>query len=622
MNVESNSFKILNIIIPFNTSEFQMTSPLSRRKFLTTTGTIAAGVSSTSMESFSEEIHLVEFKYGVASGDPLRDSVIIWTHAKFLNSEKPVPLIWQVSTDNGFQNIVNSGKIKAVNKTGFTAKVDVDGLNANSSYFYRFIYKDGISSEIGKTRTLPDTNSTDTIKIAFFSCSLYSAGYFNCYDHASNSDAQFSVHLGDYIYEYGSDPAEYGNSTGKKINRLIKPGKNIVTLQDYRVRYALYRSDKSLQALHAKMPWITVWDDHEFANNAFLTGAENHDPSRQGDWQTRKNIAARVYHEWMPIRTPDPKNLLKIYRKFDFGSVFSLHMLDTRIDGRTQQYAHFGDIEGEYKYEDYLDGLTTKINGIPKDVLRTLISPEQMNWLKEGLTNSNTTWQIVGNQIIMAKLWMPTSVLKSLGEYIANPKDLTNKDLLMSSINDYLNAKAINLSSPSSLTKVQKDLLDLSSNPHLPFNLDAWDGYPMSRETILQTAKSAKNNLIVISGDSHNAWFNTLTTLNGEKVGYEFAGTSVSSPGLETVGMGDFAPLIDGTVLNTKLGSNASGVGLGLINDVNYANTKNRGYLKLTVNKETLSGDFIYVNNVLSKNYTGSIGKTITITSTGKVNYS
>ena len=246
-----------------------------------------------------------EFKYGVASGDPLTDRVILWTHAKIANSVATVRLSWQVATDSAFANVVSKGAVDATEAAGFTAKVDATGLAQGQSYFYRFIDSANVVSPVGATRTLPAAGVA-SLKFAVFSCTLYSEGFFNVYDAASKSDAQYALHLGDYIYEYGADPAQFGNSTAVALGRVVAPTNDIVSLSDYRTRYALYRSDATLQALHAKMPWITVWDDHEFANNAYVGGAENHNTAKQGDWTTRKNIAAKVYHEWMPIRSPLP----------------------------------------------------------------------------------------------------------------------------------------------------------------------------------------------------------------------------------------------------------------------------------------------------------------------------
>ena len=234
------------------------------------------------------------FAFGVASGDPLADRVILWTHSKIPNSTSDVNLTWQVASDAAFANVVRSGALTATEASSFTAKVDVTGLTAGASYFYRFRDATGAASTVGVTRTLPASN-TASVKFAVFSCSLYSEGYFHAYDAAAKSDALYALHLGDYIYEYGADPKQYGNSNIPS-NRLTSPANDIVTMNDYRTRHALYKSDLNLQAAHAKMPWITIWDDHEFANNGYVNGAENHKRATQGDWVTRKNIAAKVYH--------------------------------------------------------------------------------------------------------------------------------------------------------------------------------------------------------------------------------------------------------------------------------------------------------------------------------------
>ncbi len=537
------------------------------------------------------------FAFGVASGDPLADSVILWTHAKIAASTADVSLTWEVATDAAFTAIVRSGTLLATEASSFTAKVDVKGLSAGSAYFYRFRDAAGVRSTVGSTRTLP-VGSVASVKFAVFSCSLYSEGYFHAYDSAAKSDAQYAIHLGDYIYEYGSDPVKFGN-TSIPGGRVASPANDIVTMNDYRTRHALYKSDLNLQALHAKMPWITVWDDHEFANNAYVTGAQNHNTATQGDWVTRKNIAAKVYHEWMPIRTPDVNNLLKIYRRFDFGNVFSLHMVDTRIEGRDRQYDNFGDLDGGIGR--YLAGITPNGSGIRPDASRQMMSAEQQNWLTSGMGASTATWQFVGNQDIMARMWFPLSVLQL---------QTTNPAGVPAAIQAYLGAKATAAGGgPIS------PLLNTMTNPLLPYNLDSWDGYPSQREVILQTVKTQGKRLVALSGDSHNGWFTNLTTLAGEKIGVEFAGTSVSAPGFESVpGLGSLASSIDGSVL----GPTAVGAGLGLINDVVYCDTIRRGYLLMTVTAAQVKGEYVFLNDgdVKKTTYAAAVGRTVTVAAT------
>jgi len=427
------------------------------------------------------------------------------------------------------------------------------------------------------------------------------------YESALSSGAQFAVHLGDYIYEYGSDPAKFGNTdstttpagTAASLGRVVAPANDIVSLSDYRTRYALYRADPSLQALHAKMPWITVWDDHEFTNNAYATGAQNHDPVTQGEWATRKATAAQVYHEWMPIRTPDTTNLLKIYRKFDFGTLFTLHMIDTRIEGRTKQvYGWYGDPfdakaqPQPYLWVDYLTGLATK-----SDAANKMMSDTQTSWLTGNISSSTAAWQIVGNQDIMAKLWYPATVIQA---------NVQGASAFQTAVGTYLARKAGNPANTASDTK-------------LPLNMDSWDGYPISRENLLKTISQSGKKLVVLSGDSHNAWFNDLRLLDGTtKVGVEFATTSVTAPGYESAGLGELAPFIDGSAV--ALGANGSRA--GLIDDVNYVDTKRRGYLLMTVTAANVKGEFVFVDTIRSKSYTASIGKTVTVATTLNATYS
>jgi alkaline phosphatase D len=523
----------------------------------------------------------------------LADRVILWTHAKRPSQEADVRLTWQVASDAAFANIVSSGHATAAVAAGNTAKVDATGLAPDNTYFYRFTDEVGTASPVGTTRTLPSASAT-SVKFAVFSCTLYSAGFFNVYDSALTSGAQFAIHLGDYIYEYGSDPAKFGNTnaldstvTAVSLGRVVSPANDIVSLNDYRTRYAQYRQDANLQALHAKMPWITIWDDHEFANNAYMDGAQNHDVATQGTWAARKALAAQAYHEWMPIRSPDASNLLKIYRKFDFGTLFSLHMLDTRIEGRTKQvYGYYGDpFDAKvqpYAWADYAAGLTPGANGFP-DAANKMLSTTQFNWLTGNIAAATTTWQIIGNQDIMAKLWYPQSVVAAFAQ---GPTQFGT-------------AVATYLRGPRTEFKI-------------PINMDSWDGYPIQRETLLQTVKATGKKLVVLSGDSHNAWFNNLKSLDGtSQIGVEFATTSVTAPGYESAGLGGLASTIDGTRADVANGVN--GTGMGLISDVNYCDTQRRGYLLMTVTAANVKGEFVFVDKTTSKSYAASVGKMVTV---------
>ncbi len=586
-----------------------MTEPTSRRQFLLHTSSTAAAlaVSATLVGCGDDSAEPAAFQYGVASGDPLADRVILWTHAKIAGSTSTVGLTWQMAADSSFATVLQSGRVQASADTDFTAKVDVTGLVAGSSYCYRFVDDAGVVSPVGSTRTLPAASAT-SVKLAVFSCALYSEGYFNTYDAAAKSDAQYAVHLGDYIYEYGADPKKFGNTDAVTLGRVTSPANDIVSLSDYRTRYALYRADPNLQALHAKMPMIVVWDDHEFANNAYVGGAENHNTATQGDWTSRKNNAAKAFHEWLPIRTPDTSNLFKIYRRFDFGSLLSLHMLDTRIEGRDQQYDNFGDADGGIAR--YIAGMTPGTGGVLPDASRHMVSATQQSWLTSGMAASTATWQFLGNQDIMARMWFPASILQAQAAAATNPAGVS------AAISAYLAAKATRAAG-ATLTATQTALLSSTTNPRLPYNLDSWDGYPANREAILQTAKAQGKKLVALSGDSHNAWFSNLTTLAGDKVGVEFAGSSVTSPGFESAGLGALASSLDGSAL----GASAVGAGLGLIDDLMYADTIRRGYLLVTVTSAAVKGEYVFVSTVKSTTYSATVGKTITVAASGAITY-
>ena len=596
-----------------------MTKKSSRREFIRKTSSTAAAVALAGplaacsgsdddpVPQSPPAVARSEFKYGVASGDPLADRVILWTHAKVPDSEAAVKLTWQIASDSGFASIIRSGQVEATGANSFTAKVDATGLSAGTAYFYRFFDGAGVVSTMGSTRTLPAATAT-SVRLAVFSCSLYSEGFFNTYRAAADSDAQYAIHLGDYIYEYGAGATQFGNRDAALLGRVTSPANDIVSLADYRMRYALYRSDPDLQALHAKLPWITVWDDHEIANNAWVGGAENHDPTTQGDWTARKNTAAKAYHEWLPIRTPDPSNLLKIYRRFDFDTLLTLHMLDTRIEGRDRQYDNFGDADGGVAR--YVAGLTPGSGGAVPDAARKMISPEQQSWLTGGLSASTATWQFLGKQDLMARMWIPASVLGAQSAIPPNPA------AVQQAIADYLAAKATRFAG-ATLTPAQSALLNPVTNPRLPYNLDAWDGYPSNREAILQTVKAQGKRLVALSGDSHNGWFTNLTTLAGEKIGVEFGTSSVTAPGFELVGLGGLASSLDGSALVPQVGAAAVGAGLGLIDDLNYCDTSRRGYLAVTVTAAAVKGEFVYVNTVKQKTFTAGTGRAITVAAAG-----
>ncbi|MDD9935804.1 MAG: alkaline phosphatase D family protein [Myxococcales bacterium] len=322
------------------------------------------------------------FSHGVASGDPLQDRVVIWTRARRGDSPEPVEVEWFCALDADGRERVAAGTVVAGRERDHTVAIDVTGLQPGTTYYYGFVAL-GWRSILGRTRTAP--RDTDSARFAVASCANYSQGFFNGYRCiAEHDDLDAVIHLGDYIYEY--ERGKY--SAGAELDREPDPPHELLRLEDYRQRYAQYRSDPDLQAAHARHPFIAIWDDHESANNAWLGGAKNHDPS-EGAWQARLAAATRAYMEWLPIR-PTPSGAGgRLYRTFRFGTLCELFMLDGRIVGRDAQ------VEDRRDWGQVMRGD------------RSMLGDAQERWLHEGLTRSRADgvqWRLLGQQTMMAQL--------------------------------------------------------------------------------------------------------------------------------------------------------------------------------------------------------------------------
>lgn len=548
----------------------------SRRQFLKasalTMGAVAVSTGLSGCLSSSDDDRSISFSHGVASGDPLQDGVMLWT--RVLPSEdldKPVTTIWEVATDEGFSNLIHNGSIDARQEHDFTIKVDVRNLAPGQTYYYRFRAGDK-TSLTGTTRTLPE-GAVSNVKLAVMSCSNYPAGYFHVYAAAAQEqDLDAVVHLGDYIYEY--DGNGYATDDAAALGRTL-PADNdteLLSLTDYRKRYALYRSDTDLQVLHALVPFITVWDDHEVANDTWRDGAENHNDG-EGDFQQRKLAALQAYFEWLPIRPVTDGDQETIYRTFQFGDLVSLHMLDTRVIGRDQQL----------DYANYLTGDGINAPAFQADLTdpnRTLLGAEQKGWLQNTLAQSTTTWDVLGQQILMGRMMLPAELLLNF----INPDPAT----LLPQFQELATLKARQLQGDPTLTEAEIARLTTV----LPYNLDAWDGYFAEREVVLETARSLDRNLVVLAGDTHNAWASNLKTLNGDTVGVELATSSVSSPGME-----EYLQLPMEQVMGAE-----QALGL-LVDDLQYLNLNQRGYLVVNFSPEQVTADWRFVSTVKSPDY-------------------
>jgi alkaline phosphatase D len=536
---------------------------INRRKALTLLGLGAASPVLSAGTASAHEAKAV-FAHGVASGDPLADRLIIWTRVSTAAEAKPM-VRWELAIDAGFKSIVAKGQAVADPARDHTVKIDVGGLKPGADYHYRFICQ-GVTSPVGRGRTLP-VGAVKDVVLAVASCSLYPAGYFNAYQAIAKLERVDAVlHLGDYIYEYGAAPDDYGMSIGAKIGRITEPAHEIVSLSDYRARHALYKSDPDLQAAHARAPWIVVWDDHETANDSWTDGAENHQQETEGDWATRKAAALRAYHEWMPIRDPAPgQSLSAINRSFSFGDVATLIMTETRLTARDKQLTFAADLmikgpDGQLEFDEAT--FNAKLN----HPSRQLMGPGQEAWLGQELDRSvkaGQTWQVLGNQVVMARV---------KGPQLAKAMGAEAWAALLAKAPAYYREQMIKSASRNAL--------------EVPYNLDSWDGYPAARERVYDLFKAAKAHPIVLSGDSHAFWVNALFDASGKaRVAAEFGATGITSPGL-----GDALP--DAPVNEAYVSRNP---------EVLFTDQSAKGYVLLTLTKDGARGDLMAVSTVVRK---------------------
>ena len=499
----------------------------------------------------------VRFDHGVASGDPSPDGAVLWTRATPVDAAAAgdVPLTWHVALREGGKPVA-SGQVTARAARDFTAKATPTKLKAGVEYWYWFEGDGGDRSPAGRFRTLP-VGATPDLTFAVVSCQLYGGGLFNVYDAIAKQPRLDAVlHLGDYIYEYGADG--YGADIARKIDRIVEPAHEIVTLADYRARHAQVKRDGNMQAAHARAAFICVWDDHEVANDGWIGGAENHDPATEGDWQARKAAAMQAYFEWMPIRDPLPGRPWEaINRAFEFGDLMTLAMVETRLLARSQQVASKG--EG-IAPADYVPMMAER--ALPQ---RELLGAGQQAWLEGVLASSvksGKPWQVLGNQVVMAKVAGP-DFERQLGteRFTATMAKLPAvwRDRLAAAIASY--------------------------RAGLPFNFDSWDGYPPARERLYQAFRRAGSKPIVLSGDSHAAWANVLHDDAKAAVAVEFGATAVTSP--------SYGSLLPGI---GKLIAQAN-------DEVLFCDQDNKGYLLLTLDRQAATADFRVVSTVLVPTY-------------------
>ncbi|MFW0949230.1 alkaline phosphatase D family protein [Vibrio parahaemolyticus] len=537
---------------------------LSRRDFMKVVSSTAVATGLIGCGSDDNESVAVSFEHGVASGDPTQTQVIIWT--RVTTAASYVDVTWQVASDVEFSNVVQSGVFTTDTGRDFTVKVDVQNLNANSQYYYRFMVGE-MMSEVGQTQTLPE-DGVEKASMAVVSCANYPAGYFHVYREILNQHEQspFDVvlHLGDYIYEYGA--GGYASEDAAALGREPSKGTECITLDDYRKRYAQYRQDADLQALHAKLPMIAVWDDHELANDTWKNGAENHQDD-EGSFIDRRAAAAAAWTEWLPVRENTFSNML-IYRQFSFGNLVNLMMLDTRLVGRDKPLDYFS---LSAPTMEAIGGLVAQSRSADRELLGT----EQLAWLMKEFNTHDAKWNVLGQQVLMSRMELPSSVMTAMFQLFTSTEEKKTEALL-----------AVN-------TAITGYLADPSADPiSLPYNLDAWDGYYVEREKVYQLAKASSGNFVCLAGDTHNAWASELKDVSNNPIGVEFATSSVSSPGLE-----EYLALDPVAIAQMEYTLPH------LVSELQWADIKQRGFMRVTFTADAAQSMWYLVSTIKDKKY-------------------
>ncbi|NNC72694.1 MAG: alkaline phosphatase D family protein [Sphingomonadaceae bacterium] len=522
-----------------------MTVTINRRLLLRTG---MFGLGALSVPGAARLLTGAGFTHDVASGEPSQNSVLLWT--RYVSEGEPV-LRAEIAEDEEFSRIVARGEAAARSAHDFTAKATVEGLAPGRWYFYRFVAPDGTVSAVGRTRTLPE-GPVDDFTLAVVSCSNMRFGYFNAYAHAAQRrDIDLVIHTGDYFYEYGHD--YYPGEDQALAGRDLMPTTETIALADYWLRYASYRADPDLAALHRNFPMIARWDDHEVANNSWAHGAENHQPD-EGNYEMRKAAALRAYRDWMPV-SDDP------WDSYQIGDLATIFMPDTRVSGRSEQFT-YGDILRQAG-GDPAAALAAFRDGPWVDASRSMLGAEQEAWLGQGFAASRragTRWQILAQQVLVGRVDFPPALAET------TPADASE------AVRNIVAAAA------------------LASRAGLPFNLDAWDGYPAARERLLRSALDADANLVVLAGDTHNGWASNLVH-QGANVGVEMGGHSVTSPGFEQVGGESAAP----GVARAFVAENPT---------LPWMAAAGRGYLTVRLTLDEARGEWLFLDTVRERSTT------------------
>lgn len=498
------------------------------------------------------------FQHGVASGDPDHESVVLWTRVTPRDHPGSTPCTWQIASDAEFKRVVDQGAVDISAAKDFTVKVVARHLRPGRAYYYRFSCE-GEHSPIGSTRTLP-MGRVPALRFAAVACSNHPAGYFNAYrDIAAQADIDAVIHLGDYIYEYGS--GGYATENAQRLGRVPQPDRRLESLSDYRLRHAQYKSDPDLQSVHARFPMIAIWDDHELLNNSWPGGAEGFDDTNAA-WNVQRGAAMQAYREWMPVRDVDHAAPERIFRSFKYGDLLSLILLDTRHFGRDRPISFAADVGTNRAAFDKLRD----------DPGRTLLGFEQERWLESTLqASAKQQWQLIGQQTLVSELLLP--------------KDLS---------------EVVDRSAPSRFSKAAMESY-LQRTPYgLPMLLDTWDGYADARRRLIAALHKWARNPIIVSGDVHTSMAGKLRLAPGKPVEVvELVTPPITSPGLD-----EYFPSAAGSAARSFLAANP---------DLFYFEGRHRGWLDLRFDQAACSAQWRFVDTFVSRDFSVAVGFAATV---------